>query len=118
MTFTLRGWYDKIKTKVTSWFFKPEDNPILDFFGPLIDQIKAAALKAGKDNLQIGLDILKDAAIAAALEAQAAGPGANKIQIAEKAFLRIMKEKGFDAIENAEAGLIKAAVAIIQTTLK
>jgi hypothetical protein len=109
----LSTWFKKTKAKVKAWFAKPEDQAIIEFFGPLIDQVKAAALKAGQDNLQVGLNILKEAALAAVLEAQTSGSG-NKVKAAEKVFLEIVKTKGIDAIENAEAGLIKAAVAIIQ----
>jgi hypothetical protein len=102
--------------KVVGWFLKPEDVALLRFFGPLISQVREIALKVGKDNLAIGLDILQDAAIQAVLEAKSAGEGANKVVIAEKTFIEIVKNRGLDAVGNAAAGMIKAAVAILQTT--
>lgn len=104
------GW---LKNTVSGWFIKPDDKKVIDFFGPLVEQVKQAALKVGKDNLDVGLDILKGAAMGAALAASTS-PTGEKTKAAEKAFLDIVKGRGLDAIHNAEAGLIKAAVAIVQ----
>jgi hypothetical protein len=109
------SWWSKTKAKVKAWFGSPEDLIIIEFFGPLMQQVKSAALKVGQDNLVIGLAILKEAAIAAVLEAQAAGD--DKIKVAERTFIKIVKEKGITAMDNATAGLIKAAVAILQNAL-
>lgn len=106
-------WLGKVKSYIRNWLASPEDAAIIEFFGPLIDQVKAAALKAGKDNLNVGIEILKEAAVVAVLEAQKSG--ADKVKVAEETFVRIVKERGIESIENAEAGLIKAAVAIIQS---
>lgn len=102
-----------IKTKVVGWFISKEQQKLNEFFGPLINQVKEAALKVGKENLDVGLDILKEAALAAALSAATAKTG-EKTKAAEKVFLDIVKAKGLVAIHNAEAGIIKAAVAMIQ----
>jgi hypothetical protein len=106
-------WFKDTQKTVLGWF-TPEEAAILEFFHPLMLQVKAEALKLGKDNLQVGLNILKDAAISAAMAA-ATAPG-DKVAAAETAFLTTGASEGIVAIHNAEAGAIKAAVAIVQST--
>lgn len=96
--------------------FTHEEKAILDFFGPLIEQVKAEALVLGKNDLQAGFQVLKDAAMAAVVAAENA-PAGKKVATAEAEFITVMAQEGLDAVHNAEAGLIKAAVAIIQTNL-
>jgi hypothetical protein len=95
--------------------FTQEEKVILDFFTPLIEQVKAQALILGKDDLAAGFKVLQDAAMGAVKAAENA-PAGQKVATAEAEFLTILATEGLDAIHNAEAGLIKAAVAIIQTT--
>lgn len=106
-------WFKSATNKVKSYFL-PADQQVIQFFTPLMNQVKEQALILGKDNLAIGLKILKDAAIAGALAGVSAPPGA-KVLAAEAAFLRVGVTGGITAIHNAEAATIKAAVAIIQT---
>jgi hypothetical protein len=93
--------------------FTHEEKEIIDFFTPLIEQVKAAAIQLGKDDLQAGFQVLKDAAMAAVVAAENA-PAGKKVATAEAEFLTVLTQEGLDAVHNAEAGLIKAAVAIIQ----
>lgn len=108
----------------------PEEKLLIEFFGPLFDQVKDQALKLGLDDLQLGLGILKEAALAAATAAEGAAPGVDKVKAAEDAFIASGKVGISEAsntvtasatalyqttLNNAEAAAIKAAVAIIQT---
>lgn len=95
-------------------FFVDEDKIIVEYFTPLMAQVKAAALKAGKDDLKIGFKILVDAASGAVQAGLTAPPGTN-VAVAEAAFISIAVKEGVVAIHNAEASMIKAAVAIAQT---
>jgi hypothetical protein len=112
----LSKWFNNLKAKFYK-MFGPEDEPLLDFFSPLIKQVKEEALKLGKNNLQVGLNILKEAAMTAASEA-ALAPSGQKTKAAEEIFLEILRTKGVTAIHNAQAGLIKAAVAILQSQVQ
>lgn len=94
--------------------FTSEEKEIIDFFTPLIEQVKAAAIVLGKDDMQAGFQVLKDAAMGAVQAAENA-PAGKKVATAEEEFLTILATEGLDAVHNAEAGLIKAAVAIIQS---
>lgn len=111
-------------------FFSPEEKLIIEFFGPLMEQVKNEALKVGLDDLQLGLGILKAAALAAASAAENAGPGVDKVKAAEDAFIATGKTGITEVsntvtssattlyqttLNNAEAAAIKAAVAMIQT---
>jgi hypothetical protein len=91
----------------------PEEALLLDFFGPLMKQVEAEALRIGKQDLQVGLQILKDSALSAVKAAVLAPPG-HKVEAAEVAFLGTAACEGVTAIHNAQAGALKAAVAIIQ----
>lgn len=106
-------WISNAVYRVLGWFMKAEDLEILKFFVPLILQIKSSALEVGKGSILVGLRILKDAALKAVTEA--AKSSENKVQIAEQVFLAEVKSEGIEAINNATAGLIKAAVAALQT---
>lgn len=97
----------------TSWF-KSEEQVVVDFFRPLIDEVKKEALHLGKDNLQVGMKIIKDAAMAAAVAGISAPPG-TKTAVAEATFIAKATADGVTAIHNAEAAAIKAAVAIIRS---
>jgi len=105
-------WFDHQKNAFLAWFSK-EDKALITFFGPLMLQVKAVALQLGKNDLQVGLKILEDAAFAAVTAAVTAPPGTN-VAVAETIFLQILIKEGITAIHNAEAGAIKAAVAILQ----
>jgi hypothetical protein len=106
-------WISSAVYKILSWFMKDEDLELLKFFIPLILQIKAFAIQTGEGSVRMGLIILKDAALKAVSEAaQAEG---NKVKVAEQIFLDEVKASGIEAINNAAAGLIKAAVAELQT---
>lgn len=107
-------WLRKIGDRVRSWWYS-EEKEILDFFAPLMEQVRDAALQVGKDNLKAGLEVLKASAIAGVTAAANAPEGSDKVKIAEETFLRVAKASGIEVIHNAEAGIIKAAVAIIQT---
>lgn len=107
-------WISSAVYKILSWFMKDEDLEILKFFIPLILQIKAFAIQTGEGSIRMGLIIIKDAALKAVSEA-AKAEGGNKVEIAEKIFLNEVKTTGIEAINNAAAGLIKAAVAELQT---
>jgi hypothetical protein len=118
----LSTWLNNAKLAVLTWanklakIFSPEDEPLLIFFAPLIKQVKEEALKLGKNNLQVGLDIMKEAAMTAATVA-ATAPSGQKARAAEEIFIEILRTKGVTAIHNAQAGLIKAAVAILQSQI-
>ena len=98
-----------------SWFSN-EEKQILEFFSPLIKQVRDESMKLGGDNLEVGFQILKNAALAAATAAITAPPG-TQVAMAEAAFLEVAATQGVAAIHNAEAAAIKAAVAIIQTQI-
>lgn len=106
-------WISGAVYKILSWFMKDEDLEILKFFVPLILQIKAFAVETGQGSIRVGLVILKDAALKAVSEAAKAE--GNKVQVAEQVFLDEVKSNGIEAVNNAAAGLIKAAVAGLQT---
>lgn len=107
-------WISSAVYKILGWFMKEEDLEILKFFIPLILQIKAFAIQTGQGSIRMGLVLLKDAALKAVEEA-AKAEGGDRVKIAEKAFVRELKETGVEAVNNAAAGLLKAAVAGIQT---
>jgi len=107
-------WISSAVYKILGWFMKEEDLEILKFFIPLILQIKAFAIQTGEGSIRMGLIIIKDAALKAVSEA-AKSEGGNKVKLAEEIFLREVKDSGIEAVNNAAAGLIKAAVAGLQT---
>ena len=106
-------WISSAVYKILGWFMKDEDLELLKFFIPLILQIKAFAIQTGEGSVRMGLIILKDAALKAV--AEAAKAEGNKVKVAEQIFLDEVKASGIEAINNAAAGLIKAAVAGLQT---
>lgn len=112
---------------VLSWF-KKDEKILLDFFSPLLDQVKEQALVLGKQDLEAGLILLQKAAMAAVVAAENA-PG-DKVKAAEEAFVAEIQNNGGQLaaqvkgqvsglqqviLSNAEAAAIKAAVAIIQS---
>jgi len=106
-------WISSAVYKILGWFMKEEDLEILKFFIPLILQIKAFAIQTGQGSIRMGLVLLKDAALKAVEEA--ANAEGNKVQVAEQVFVQELKDSGIEAVNNAAAGLIKAAVAGLQT---
>ena len=104
--------FKAISSVIMGWFYS-EEKAIIEFFTPLLLQIKAEALIIGKDNLAAGLKVLQDSAMAAVIAAQNA-PAGQKVAMAEAEFLAVAASEGITAIHNAEAAAIKAAVAILQ----
>lgn len=111
---SIGSWLNVQKNAVVGWF-SPDEKALFDFFHPLMVQVKTTALTLGKGDLQVGIQILEHAALGAATAAITAPPG-TQVPAAEAAFLSIVAKEGISAIHNAEAGAIKAAVAIIQNT--
>lgn len=99
-------------------WFEHEEQLIIAEFEPLIAQIIEAIKSLGKDTFEEGLQVFKDAAKAAVeAGAAAASQGVEAVvSSAENAFLTVGASEGITAIRNAEAGFIKAAVAIVQGT--
>lgn len=108
---TIGTWITQEEGKIASWF-TDEEHALIQYFGPLFEQILAQAEVLVKDDAEAGLKVLIDAATAAV---GAAATAKDKVGAAEAAFVKILTTEGVDAIHNAEAGLIKAAVAVIQT---
>lgn len=106
-------WLTNIENKLMA-FFSSEDKALIEFFGPLMAQVKEVAYELGKEDVQAGLQIIKDAAMASVVAA-AAAPSDQRVKVAETTFLTVGAAEGISAIHNAEAGAIKAAVAIVQT---
>lgn len=99
-------------------FFTTEEAAVVQFFGPLITQVVAAAKSLGKQDFAAGLQILKDGASSAVQAgAIAKAAGQDVIAAAENAFVGVVKTEGVTAVNNAESAAIKAAVAIEQSTL-
>lgn len=96
--------------------FETDEQAVMAFLAPLGAQILAAAKALGKADVQAGLQVIVDAAKSgAAAGTQALLSGANPVPAAESAFLTTGEAEGITAIHNAEAGAIKAAVAIEQS---
>ena len=96
-------------------FFTSEEALVVQFLGPLAMQIVAAVEALGKATFAEGLQVLKDAAMAGvAAGAEAAATGGNAVTAAEAAFVATGSTEGLVVVHNAEAGAIKAAVAIAQ----
>jgi len=106
-------WVQNVENQVIA-LFTAEDQALIEFFGPLMAQVKAVALELGKEDLQAGLEVIKTAAIQSVVAA-AAAPESDRVKVAETTFLAVGATEGIKAIHNAEAGAIKAAVAIVQT---
>src|SRR4029078_5602909 len=112
---TILGGLSSVFNTAGAWFFKfftTDQQMILAFFAPLINQVRDQALILGNQNLQVGFKILQDSALAAATAALTAPPGM-QVGAAEAAFLQVLMAEGVGAVNNAEAATIKAAVAII-----
>lgn len=110
---TIGTWLTGVESQLLG-FFSSEEKAIIEFFGPLMAQVKEAALELGKQDLQVGLQIIKDAALQSVVAA-ATAPAGTQVQVAEATFLKVGAVEGITAVHNAEAGAIKAAVAIVQT---
>ena len=89
------------------------EQEVIDFLTPLAQQIQAQALILGKQDLQAGLQVLKDSVITAvAAGTGAIAQGQSPVVAAEAAFLTTAAGEGKVALNNAEAAAIKAGVAI------
>ena len=109
-------WFAQEETKVAAWFSN-EEAALVKYFGPLFKQILAQAVIIGKGDAAAGLTVLQDAVTSAvAAGAAAAVSGGNAVQAAENALISTGTSEGITAVHNAEAGLIKAGVAIAQET--
>jgi hypothetical protein len=110
---SIGSWFTNIENRLLA-FFSAEDKAIIEFFGPLMAQVKDVAYELGKEDVQAGLEVLKKAALAS-VAAAAVAPSDQRVAVAETTFLTVGAAEGIKAIHNAEAGAIKAAVAIVQT---
>lgn len=107
-------WFKTEEQKVAAWFSN-EEAMLVQYFGPLFKEILAQAEALGQGDIKAGLQILTDAttqAVAAGVTAIASGTSA--VTAAETTFAATVVTEGKTAINNAEAGLIKAGVAIAQ----
>lgn len=92
-----------------------EERALLTYFTPLFKQIETTAITVGKQDFQAGLQVLTDGVTTAvAAGAAAAATGGNAVAAAETQFVATLTTEGITAVKNAEAGLIKAGVAIAQ----
>ncbi len=107
-----------IFTQTINWVekeFTTEEQAVIDYLTPLANQIYQTALTLGKQDLQIGLQVLKDGVTAAvAAGAVAIASGQNPVTAAETTFLTTAAGEGKTALSNAESAAIKAGVAIAQ----
>ena len=95
--------------------FTVAEADLVNYFGPLFKQILAQAETLGKGDVQAGLQVLKDAVTqAVGAGATAIAAGQNPVTAAEAQFVSTTVTEGVTAVNNAEAGLIKAGVAIVQ----
>lgn len=95
--------------------FSADEQAVIDFLTPLANQIYQEALILGKKDLQAGLQVLKDSvATAVQAGATAIAAGQSPVVAAEASFLTTAAGEGKTALSNAEAGAIKAGVAILQ----
>jgi hypothetical protein len=98
--------------------FTSEEAAVMKFLAPLGAQILAAAKALGKESIKEGIEVLKSSAtLAVAAGAAAEASGGDAIKAAEEAFLGSAGAGGATVIHNAEAGAIKAAVAIAQAAI-
>ena len=103
--------------ELETWFTS-EEQLVMTEFQPLVAQIIASVNALGKATFAEGFQVLKDAASAAVSAGAAAALSGNPavaVSAAEAAFLTTGASEGITAVHNAEAGLIKAAVAAAQT---
>ena len=85
------------------------------FLTPLGQQIEAQALVLGKQDLQAGLQVLKDSVVTAVTAGTVAlASGLDPVEASTAAFLTTAAGEGKNALNNAEAGAIKAGVADAQ----
>ena len=97
-------------------FFTTEEAAVFKYVGPLVSQVVTQAKVIGKGDFAAGLKVLTDSVTTAvAAGAESAATGGNAVQAAESSFLATGAAEGISAIHNAEAGLIKAGVAIAQS---
>lgn len=97
------SWFTDEEAKIAAWFTS-EEAVVLKFFEPLIKSVVAAGGK-----------VILDSAMAAATAASTAS--GDKVAAAEAAFLATGASEGLTVVHNAEAGAIKAAVAVLQANL-
>ena len=106
------------ETNIVGAYFTSDEAAVMKFLAPLGAQILEAAKSIGKATVQDGLAALVATATAAvSAGAQAAASGGNAVSAAEDAFIATGTSQGLTVIHNAEAGAIKAAVAIAQSTM-
>ena len=111
---TIGTWIAKVEGGFIKHFTNDEQ-AVMDFLTPLAKEISATALTLGKQDVQAGLQVLKDsvmASVTAGMTAIAAGQ--SPVVAAETTFLTTAAGEGKIALSNAEAGAIKAGVAIAQ----
>lgn len=110
---------DELKT--AEEFFTTEEGKVIAYLTPLADQIVMSVKALGKATFDEGLQVLVDAAKAAVKAGAAAAPVAlatgspeGVVAAAEAAFIATGVSEGKVALTNAEEGLVKATVAIVQ----
>ena len=109
------GTWIKTEEEKIAAVFTNEEAAIMQFLAPLGKQILAAAKALGTSTVQEGVQVILNSAIQAAQAgAQAQATGGNAVTAAETAFVSTATAQGITVIHNAEAGAIKAAVAIVQ----
>lgn len=111
---TFSSWIKDEVTVVENWF-TDEEAGVVKFFGPLVQQIIAAGAALGKATVADGVKVILDGAMSAATSAATAT--GDKVATAEAAFVSTVSTEGLTVVHNAEAGAIKAAVAIIQSAV-
>lgn len=115
MTNMVGAWFSTEEQKILT-LFSHDEAVVMQFLSPLATQIIAAAKALGKETITEGLQVLLGAAqVAAAAGATAELTGQDPIKAAETSFLETTSAQGITVLRNAEAGAIKAAVAIAQT---
>lgn len=106
------------ETNVVTAAFTSDEAAVMKFLAPLGAQILAAAKALGKSTVQEGLQVLVSGATqAVAAGAAAEASGGNAVTAAETAFITTAAAGGATVLHNAEAGAIKAAVAIAQSAV-
>ena len=99
-------------------FFTSAEAALAKYFGPLFQQILTTAETLGQGDAALGLQVLTNAVTTAvAAGATAAASGADAVSAAESTFVSTLNTQGITAVHNAEAGLIKAGVAIAQSAV-
>lgn len=99
--------------------FKSDEEAVMAFLAPLGQQILNTAEALGKATVQDGLKVIVDASKQAVeAGAVAAASGQDAVAAAEETFISVGASEGLVAVKNAEAGAIKAAVAIAQSAVQ